>query len=201
MEEPPPVDPDRRDGWLDAALAEYEAHRQEILAMTQAQHSTLALGVTAIGILAAGAFNVWNEDRVVAPIVFIAVVPLLTSMILVIWASQVVGMFNIGHYLRGLEARIGDAVGDGPGGIMSWEETATKEKIRTRTPTYAWHYVAVIVLFGILTVGSIVLGAYRAWSVYETKAQVGAFVMGGFAVVVFSLVAWAVGTGRNRYRT
>ena len=165
--------------------------------MTQAQHSTLALGVTAIGILSAGAFNVWADDRFVASVVFLGAVPLLTSMILVVWVSQVVGMLNVGRYLLRLETSIAAALDHPPTGLMTWEADASRERVLSRKPTYAWHYVAVLILFAILMAASIVLGAYRAWDEHESATLVAVAGIGLFCLLVFSGVAWAVGTGRS----
>ena len=62
--------------WIEAALAEYGAHREEVLAEASGQQHTLALGATVVGILVAGAFNVW-DDQLLATVAFLGAVPLL----------------------------------------------------------------------------------------------------------------------------
>jgi hypothetical protein len=64
--------------WVDAALAEYEAHRAEVVAEAEARQHTLAFGATAVGIVAAGGFNVWDE-KLVATVAFLAAVPLISA--------------------------------------------------------------------------------------------------------------------------
>jgi hypothetical protein len=166
--------------------------------MTQAQHSTLALGITAISVLAAGAFNVW-EDRFVATVVFLGAVPLLTAMILLIWASQIWGMLDIGRYLLTLERKIGERVDPKPStGLMTWEKQVSHQIAWSREPNYAMHYVAVMGLFGFLTLASIVLGVYRAWDQHELEAVLGGLLSGGVFTALFVGLAWSVLTARNR---
>src|SRR6266540_4130644 len=110
-------------GWIDAALEEYKAHRAEVLANQQSQHQSLGLGVTAIGILAAGAFNVWGDDRFVATVVFMAGIPSLTLVVLVVWAGSVLGMMRVGAYLEELETTLRGAYANVPDSVLIWETT------------------------------------------------------------------------------
>jgi hypothetical protein len=75
--------------WVGAALEEYKVHRtgfQETLATAQ---RTLAFGATAVGILVAGAFNVWDtEDRLPPTLLFMVVVPLVSILVVVQWVGQ-----------------------------------------------------------------------------------------------------------------
>ncbi len=176
-------------------MAEYNAHRQEILATTAAQHSTLALGIAAIGVLAAGAFNVWEDDPFVATVVFLGAVPLLTTTILVIWMSQILGMLDIGHYLLQLEASIANVVDQPNTGLLTWEKRISRQSALAWPPNYAWHYLAVVGLFGLLTISAIVLGAYRADTLETTIA---AFAIGTVFVAMCVAIALAVVRARDR---
>jgi hypothetical protein len=106
--------------WLDSALAEYEALRAEVLATLRAQQAILTFGTAALGVLAAGAFNVWDDAAVVA-IVFLGVTPLLSGIVLVIWAGEYVRRLRAGAHLKQLEAIIRDGIPGTPEGVMAWE--------------------------------------------------------------------------------
>jgi hypothetical protein len=167
--------------------------------MTQAQHSTLALGVTVIGILSAGAFNVW-DDRFVVTVVFLAAVPLLAAMILALWASQVWGMLDIGRYLLSLEANIAKEVDDPSTGLMTWERQLSTQIGWAREPNYAMNAVAVLALFAFLTLASIVLGGYRAWDDHEVETLAGGLTVGLIFSAIFLGVSWSVLRARSRHR-
>lgn len=95
--------------WLDIALEEYKALRAEILTTMQTQQSTLTIGTAALGIIAAGAFNLWDEPFV-ATILFLGVAPFLSMLVLTIWIGEVTRMMRAGSYLQQFEATIHTAV-------------------------------------------------------------------------------------------
>jgi hypothetical protein len=150
-----------RAGWVDLALAEYDAHRAEVLATVQAQNSSLTVGTAAIGILAAGAFNVW-EDAVLATLVFLGAVPLLTALVVLLWFSQVIGMFEVGVYLDGLERKLREEL-RAPAPVMTWEESIREGRAAIRRPQYDWSNYAIVGLLAALAGAALVLGAYRGF--------------------------------------
>jgi hypothetical protein len=166
------VDP----SWINGALAEYEAHRAEVLSEAAAQQQTLALGATAVGILVAGGFNVW-DDQLLASVAFLAAVPLLSVLILVQWAGRAIGLMRVGVYLEGLEDALRTAYSQVPPAVFIWEKTLAKARPRNWwTPHYEWNDFGALAVFFLLAAGSIALGAYRAYDGHE-----------GTVVVVVSL--------------
>jgi hypothetical protein len=150
--------------WVDAALAEYEAHRAEVLAEAQGQQHTLALGGTAVGILVAGAFNVW-DDRLPSTVAFLAAIPLLCGLILVQWAGRAFGMMTVGVYLEGLERALRAAHASTPSPVLTWEETLVKMRPKEWwKPHYGWNDFGAVAVFALLAAGSVTLGAYRGYS-------------------------------------
>jgi hypothetical protein len=117
----------RPEDWVTGALAEYEAHRAEVLSEATAQQQTLALGATAVGILVAGGFNVW-DDQLVASVAFLAAVPLLSLLILVQWTGRALGLMRVGVYLEGLEDALRTAYSSAPSSVLVWEKTLAKAR-------------------------------------------------------------------------
>ena len=158
---------DQSPDWTGAALAEYDAHRAEVLAEAQGQHQTLALGGTAVGILVAGAFNVW-DDALLATIAFLGAIPLLCMLVLIQVAGRAYGMMLVGVYLEGLERALRGAYALAPGPVLSWEETLVV--MRTKhwwSLRYGWSDLGAVGVFAVFAAGSIALGAYRGYAGHE----------------------------------
>jgi hypothetical protein len=88
---------------------------------SDAQQSILSFGTAALGILLAGAFNVFG-DALAAALVFLVFIPLLSHLILALWMTEVVRMLRAGYFLARVEEEIGEAVGRKK--ILSWERWA-----------------------------------------------------------------------------
>ena len=160
-------------GWVTAVLAEYHAHRAEVLSEAQAQQQILALGATAVGLVVAGAFNVW-DNQLLASVAFLGVVPLLCLFVLVQWVGRAAGLMGVGFYLQQLEEALRTAYPSAPPRVFSWERTRAEPASRGHwwTANYEWHDVGAIAIFALLAYGSIALGAYRAYDRHEAAALV-----------------------------
>jgi len=145
--------------WVLVALAEYQAQRAEVLAAIQARQQTLTFGAAALSILVAGAFHVW-DNRLLAAIAFLIVIPIVSVAVLIQWAGQVIALERNGAYLGGLEKAIRGAYGAVPNPVLTWE--ARQSAPTGPKPDYRWHEVAAFVVFGLFAGGSVALGAYRA---------------------------------------
>jgi hypothetical protein len=187
-------------GWIEAALAEYEAHRAEVLAESQGQQQTLALGATAVGILAAGGFNVWDE-RLLATIAFLGAAPLLSVLVLIQWAGRAYGMMRVGVYLERLETALRNAHPSAPAPILTWEKTiAAARPEQWWKPHAGWNDFGAVAVFALLAGGSIGLGAYRAWEGYETLTTIVAAIQVGILLLFTGTLAFNVATVRQRAR-
>jgi hypothetical protein len=165
--------PDKAPPWFTAALAEYEAHRAEVLAEAQSQQQTLALGATAVGVVVAGGFNVW-DDRVLVAAAFLAAVPLLSILVLVQWVGRAVGIMTVGVYLERLEEalRTASAPPDHVH-VLVWEKTLeARPPGKWWKPSYLWTDLGGGGIFGLLALGSVGLGWYRAYPVHEALVSV-----------------------------
>jgi len=132
--------------------------------------------------------------------VFLGAVPLLATMILLIWMSQILGMLDVGRYLLSLERDIREALTDTPEELMTWEQKISTQSALSWPPNYAWHYLAVLGLFGLLTLASIVLGAYRGFADHEQAVTITAVAVSLVIVAVFTTVGAAVVRARARNR-
>jgi len=151
--------------WVDLALEEYKALRGEVLATMQTQGASLTFGTATLGIVAAGAFNVWKE-QFIATIVFMFVVLFVCSLVLVVWLGELTRMMRAGQHLFGLEKALQTAFGIDPGGpVFSWESHlrsgSTSPTEHPSMRQFGWNYAAIIWMFLSIAVGSVFLGMWR----------------------------------------
>jgi len=106
---------------VEISLEEYKSLRQEALTSMGTQQSILSFGTAALGILLAGAFNVFG-DALAAALIFLLFVPLLSHLVLVLWMTEVVRMLRAGFFLANIENEISALIGRD--GILTWERWA-----------------------------------------------------------------------------
>jgi len=145
--------------WTDLALEEYRALRAEVVATMQTQGNSLSFGSATLGLVAAGAFNVWKE-AFLTTVIFMFVVPFVCSLVLIIWMGEVTMMHRAGEHLLGLETELQRAFGVKPEGpVFSWESHLRSGPRRERH--FGWNYAAIIWMFLSIAAGSVLLGMYR----------------------------------------
>lgn len=178
--------------WQELALEEYRALRGEIVATMQTQDGGLRLGVAAIGIVSAAGFNVWN-DTAASALIFLAVVPFVSAVVLTVWMGEVSRMMRAGRHVYRLEKFIHDQNPGLPDPVMTWET-----RLRERSPDttdwerqYQWNYRAIVLLFWSIGIAAACAGTYRAiWGVdplenREAVMAVAGSVLGAMSVVLF----------------
>lgn len=186
--------------WRTAVLAEYQAHRAEVLAEGQGQQQTLAFGATAVGILAAGGFNVW-DDRLLAAAVFLGAIPLLCVLILVQWSGRTAGLMRIGVYLERLEKALRSGYPSAPRSVLCWEETLSNLRpTQWWRPHHGWNDIGAFSVFVLLAAGSIALGAYRGYEGNELLVSLLAGLEGAVLLIFAGPLAWHLLTVRQRAR-
>jgi hypothetical protein len=136
--------------WVGAVLAEYEAHRSEVVSEAETQQQTLALGATAVGLVVAGAFNVWN-NKLLGSVAFLGLVPLLCLFVLIQWVGRAAGLMRVGLYLEQLEAALRAAYSSAPPKAFTWETTlaSTTRRGRWWKASYEWHDFGAIAIFAL----------------------------------------------------
>jgi hypothetical protein len=170
-----------------------------VLVEAQGQQQTLGLGATAVGIVVAGAFNVW-DDQVLASFGFLVAVPLLSVLVLLQWAGRAFALMRVGAHLEALEKRLREAVG-APPPVMTWEEMLEKARpARWWKPHPGWNDFGAFGVFAAIAVGAIVLGAWRGYDKHEGTIVVVTIVQSLVIGVVIVALASALATGRKRAR-
>jgi hypothetical protein len=154
-------------------LAEYEAHRTEVVSEAEAQQQTLGLGATSVGLVVAGAFNVW-DNGVLVSVAFLGVVPLLCLFVLVQWVGRAAGLMRVGVYLEQLEDALRYAYPLAPPNVFVWEKALAQTTRHGRwwKTSYEWHDFGAIAIFALLAYGSVGLGAYRVYAGHEATVIV-----------------------------
>lgn len=182
-------------GWQELALEEYRALRAEIVATMQTQDGGLRLGVAAIGVVSAAGFNVW-DDTAAAALIFLAVIPFVSAVVLTVWMGEVSRMMRAGSHIHRLERCIHEMTPGLPDPIMTWE-TRLRDPLSNITRwerQYEWNYQAIVLLFWSIGIASIGVGTYRAiWGVdplATAPAVVGVAgaVLGAMSVVLFLIL-------------
>ncbi|MFL5936918.1 MAG: hypothetical protein ACJ76U_08745 [Gaiellaceae bacterium] len=152
---------DSQPGWVEFALAEYNAHRTANNLLFTAGQQTLAFGATAVGVTITAGVAFWDQ-RLPSTLIFLAVLPLLSTAIVVQWVGQALHLSRIGFYLERLEDTLRSVHSDTPRGILVWERWLHSMQ-STKRPDYRAYASAAVLVFSLLTLGSILLGSYRAW--------------------------------------
>jgi hypothetical protein len=140
---------DRDIAEVEVLLKEYETLRQESLNALNNRSQVTAFGLGAIGVLAAGAFNLKNEAAVL--LVFNGAIPLLVIFTLTLWMDEVERARRAGRFLANtVEQKVERKFGHP---VLTWEGSLQKDGS-------GWVYVRrinALLLAGIL-VGSPLLG-------------------------------------------
>ena len=151
--------------WLELALAEYQALREEILTTMETQQGTLRFGTATLSILVVGALNVW-DDKLVTALAFLFVIPFLANLVITIWMGEVTRMMRAGDHLAEVETRFQAVYPEMPYPVMGWERGLRDP----RSPTtrhkrhYEWNYLAIILMYWTMAVASLAVGVYRGLS-------------------------------------
>jgi hypothetical protein len=186
--------------WIQAALAEYEAHRAEVVAEGATLQQILAFGAAAVGIAAAGAFNVWDE-RGLAAVAFLGVVPLLSLLVLIQWAGRTAAMMRVGVYLELIEGALREATSP-PTPLLAWEERLAKARGgRFFRPQAEWANVATVSIFGAIALGSTAVGAERGWEDHRALALTVAVVELIVVLAISATIAYGIVHARAFART
>lgn len=151
--------------WLDLAITEYEALRDEILTTMETQQGTLRFGTAALSILVVGAINVW-DDKLVTTLAFLFAVPFLSKLVITIWMGEVTRMMRAGDHLVDVENQFQKLYPEMPEPIMRWETGLRDPRSSTTRHKrhYEWNYLAIILMFWSIAVASMALGVYQGLS-------------------------------------
>ena len=156
------MEADGKPAWLDVALEEYKALRAEIIETQKAQQWSVGLGLTAIGIVASQVPDLLRNP-LAATSVFLILVPLVVTALLLVWLSQVGGMFRLGLHLCRLESAVAKAWSSKPDEVFGWETfLGERGSRRGWIRLYERGYYGIVGLLTAIAAGSMILGWYRA---------------------------------------
>lgn len=159
-----------------------------MIATLGAQQAILSFGTATIGLLTAGAFNVW-DDPAVATLIFLGVTPLVSGIVLVVWIGEFIRRTRAGMHLQQIEQAFRNAKPDMPPAVMAWERGLHDSERDAWRRRRDWNYAAVIALFAAIGGGSLVLGAYRGFGYWPEPTVAGAI---AGAAVLAAMVGFVV---------
>ncbi|MBS1514934.1 MAG: hypothetical protein JSS63_07870 [Bacteroidetes bacterium] len=154
--------------WISVSIEEFKILHTECQNAIQTQHSILRYGTTVIGILLGSAFNLW--DRPVLPgVIFFIFLPIICSLVQFIWLGELARMMRAGKYLMKIETNINikltkhnmSAVEEEK--ALNFSNWLRNIQENGKTPQLKYNYVSIIILFIMLSIGSIALGNYYSF--------------------------------------
>ena len=145
--------------WIQIALEEYKSLRTESLEAVRTQQTTVKLGIVIIGCIMVTGFNLWDKS-LLSDIIFFIFIPLLCYITIVIWIGEVERMMRTGYFLTTLEKKISRAYPNSPN-LLNYETWIRGNQAKSKLPQLTWNYIAVIVLFFLMTLASIITGNFK----------------------------------------
>ena len=144
--------PDTESRVFETLLDEYKIQRTAESERVQRSQHTVTFGGATIGILIAAGFNIW-EQVLPATLIFLVVVPLVSTAVAVQWVGLMRSYVRTHQYVNALERAIKAKLGGEAPSDLFAKHTPGRE---------AWFQSAGMAVFGLLAAGSIVLGVYKA---------------------------------------
>lgn len=171
--------------WLQAALAEYNALRSEVLQSLGDAERIVQLGLTGVGAAAAFGF-VSHAARAAA---FVLLIPTIGAYVAIGWCRITIHISDLGAYLRGSEERINSACKiDGLASPMSWETGRPG-----RQPDQHPRGVIQRITFVVVTAAPVASAAYGNVALLEE----GHTLLGAFGIAFDLLLFVVVGAAYN----
>src|SRR5262245_22305606 len=176
--------PERDSRVFDTLFDEYKLQRSAESEMVQRSQHTITFGGATIGILIAAGFNIWNQV-LPATLIFLVVVPLISTAIVVQWVGQMREYQRTHQYVNALEGAVKAALRgkDVPDVLFGKHKDRSEGRYK---PDESWFQSAGMFVFGLLAAGSIVVGVYKGSA--EWRALV--VTLGVFEFIVGLIVAF-----------
>lgn len=141
---------------LTALLAEYDSLRNESLNAINNRLQLLLLALAALGALLGGALSIDEPSKHIFAITLLlsVAVPLMSCLVLVVWAGEAMRMKRVGHFLAiDVEPRINRKLGRL---VMSWEQALLSGALPRDEFSGASMYVGVV--FGCAALAAPIVG-------------------------------------------
>ncbi len=179
--------------WVDVVITEYNSLRAEVSDSLKNQQSVINYGLTAIGVLIAFSANLWGKEKIIEGI-YVFFIPFICNLILLIWNGEVRRMSRAGQYIKLLEDKLQEKLRPLSGfseRALNWETylrlprngSAGVGKAANSLPSWLplfggvktnkikSNYIAIIVMFGILSILSILLAFGHSFSMFSHSGQ------------------------------
>lgn len=174
--------------WFDIALNEYNSLRNESADSLKNQQSIINYGLTAIGVLIAFSANLWGREQIVE-MIYVVFIPFLCNLIILIWNGEVRRMSRAGQYIKRIEDKIHALLKERSNidvQALEWEtflrmpkeelvETPKKQKSKfsffkpkQKDNKIKSNYIAIILMFGGLSLFSIIIGFVHNYSMFQS---------------------------------
>lgn len=141
---------------LSTILEEYKTIRDEGMTAIKNQQNILQFGLAGVVALIVAGFSIWN-NRDIAAMIFMLVIPLINYIILTLWYCELIRMIRASFYIKTkVEPKINKLFNDKQP-ALEWENWLGdfKTGISRRTSI---NYMSVFCLFAFLTLISIIIG-------------------------------------------
>lgn len=148
--------------WLATVLDEYRTLRMETADSLRNQHQVLVYAWAVIGLLIAGASQVW-ANLALTLFIFLLALPALAYLFVLVWLGEVNRMMRAGYYFLGIERKVEEffttrVPGKNLPPPLGWERWLRGADVPSGRQQMTRNYVAVIALFLGTGVGSALVG-------------------------------------------
>ena len=151
--------------YLDVAMTEYQSLRSEISSSLSNQHSITNVGIASVGVVFAFGSSQW-QNGVIVDVIFFLLIPIIVHFVTLAWNGEINRIARAGRFLQSKEQVVNDVLRksypDYPQALM-WENwlrqqaSPTTKKIRKTK----WNYYAILGLFTLLNITSVILGLFH----------------------------------------
>lgn len=173
--------------WFDMVMQEYNSLRNESADSLKNQQSIINYGLAAIGVLIAFSASLWGKEKIVE-IIYVIFIPFLCNLIILIWNGEVRRMSRAGQYIKRIEDKVLQEFSKEANisiPALEWEtflrkpklpETPEKAKTKKAVRTHKdnkikSNYIAIIIMFGGLSIFSIILGTVHNYGMTNIPAS------------------------------
>ncbi len=180
--------------WLEVCLEEYKTLRAESMSAMSAQQSILNYGFATTAALIAVGFHNWTGQVGITIVVFLGFLPIVSSLVLIIWLGEVARMMRASVRLITLEEKINSFL-DKPDPALTWETWLRQKDDGNHTPQLKWNYAAIVFAFMLISLFSIVIGIFSAHTHLNPLGLVIVYIWE--LLILLSTCVFVIQTARN----
>jgi hypothetical protein len=176
----------------DLDLEQYRALRGEILRAMEDGNQVMSFGLAAIGIVVSAGLTA--KDTPVGFILFAAVIPLLSALVLSIWFASYERLSRASYFITGIEERLNKSIGNK--GLLMWDSWLRTPSKKSKSQHHFWSTEnSGVTLFACLFFASIALSIFAG---SQTVDETWRYITYGVAIVGFVAFAWLMKSRMKR---